>query len=567
MSRSSFNTRLQKRILNSIEEGSLSLRPRKSRELAKYEREYYREFLTDIKFSSRSSLNAAILNSNIVYCGDFHSFQQSQKTAVRILSGIMNKRQKRRICIALECVTTDAQESIDAFLNGSMTLENLRDAMQFDENWAFPWEQYRPLFQFAKENGVDILGINKPSAPERVSLFERDLFSAREIANYHLAHPKCLIFVFYGDLHVARKHLPQTTKEILRSNQKDAKQMIIFQNEPSVYWKLAESQKAHKVEVIKLRANTWCIINSAPWVRLQAHLDWLEREDANSDLFDSDDYEEFEEYDEETELNLALESDFPRKLDLLIKHILSAVQKEDIQNIRPDVISFERIDKLVALCKNPSTPLFESKTLRVSIFLSQPLYLAERNIAYIPSYSLSALSEISIQVIRRHFIPDELSYYSPEQELCRLILHHARNYFASKIINPKRRCEEIIDIEHFLATTRGKKLRTSARFTKNSFSWSLRVFRWVDGSRKSLYFPKYATNNFALGIATARTVGKIIGERLFFAWQSNIFLLKDAEFFLIAQTPNEKTARTYLKSLPKFWKKAGYKQKPKPEYL
>lgn len=566
MSRFSYNIRLQKRILHSIEENASLYPVRKSKELIRYEREYYREFLTPIKQSSKSSLTAAILKSDIVYCGDFHSFRQSQKTLIRILRTTIPKRKGRPICIALECIPSKYQSELELFLGGEISLSLLRENISFEQNWAFPWEHYAPLLSFAKENQLFLLALNSDKNAESLSLFERDLYSARIISQHVLSQPDQLVVALYGDLHVARKHLPKATNEILRSNGIKPRVNIIFQNEPSVYWKLAESQLVHKVEVVKLRSNTWCIVNSAPWVRLQAHFDWLE-EDIDMNTEDFDEEEHFESKFVEGRNEPGIITSIPARLNLIANHILHALQIPKGPAFDIDVIPFERIQDLVQITKNPSTPFNEARTLRTSIFLGRPILLPECASAYLPTYSLSSVSEIASHLIRLRLCPEENIFINPLMEFSRLVLQSVRGFFVSKIVNPKRRCDEVPDLLMFLAQTQNRKLKIAKRFQRRSTQWSVRYIEWLEGKRKEFQVPEGENGSFPVGYDAARIVGQIIGERVYHAWTTDDFTVSNAQELMRREISNEVDAKNYILSLRTFWKKAKYHPKRKRDHL
>ncbi len=576
MSRSNYNFRLQKRILNSIEENFNLHKSNKSREFIAYEREYYREFITTIQPSSKATLISAILSANIVYCGDFHSFRQSQKSVLRLLRSTIRSAKGRRVCLGLECIQAKHQSHIDSFLDGKISTDELKDSVEFENHWAFPWENYLPLLEFAKCSDLKLIALNDESSREKDKLFNRDLFSGRVLANHRISYPDHLIFVLYGDLHVSRKHLPKATNEILRSNNTSNKDLVIFQNEPSIYWKLAELGLANKIEVVRLKSNTWCIVNSAPWVRLQAHLDWLEHESYSfeDENYTDSDWEEEEERLDASSTNIETESkDFlvqtsiPAKIKLISNHIFHALQLKGPTEFSFEIIPFEKIQDLIKISKLPSTPFNESRTIRTAVFLTHPILLPSRKIGYIPAYSLSAISELTAQFIRNYFCEDENWYIKPQIEFSKLTLRNARNFFVSKLINPKRRCDEINDLRALIKNPLPSKKFSARQFQQRSVRWAISYVESLDRPTDSFTVPNHADGSFAIGYSAAKIVGNIIGERLYFAWEANSFSLEDAQQFFTAPIESEHHAFEYIQKLSESWTSKNYTPKAKPDHL
>lgn len=537
--------RLQKRILDAIEDDLSLYRQRKTRELKAYERDYAREFHRDFRLSSKTDLLKRMRKSQLVFCGDYHSFRQSQKTAIRLLRDAI--RDDPRYILCVECIPAQFQEELRAFHRREFDVDELRIRVRYDEFWPFPWNHYRDLFVFAQENDLPIFGLES----RRESLAERDIESARIIANTAIEHPEHRLFVFYGDLHIARKHLPRATREILRSNGRSFKATIIFQNEPRIFWRLARNGNAHTTDVVALRADTWCIMNATPWVRLQSYVDWLEGETGEP----SDDASD-----------MSASGNVAGKLNAYAHHLQHFLQCDTTRDIDVTVYSFEDIQSFGQLLKRSPLPLFKAKAIKYAILVSRPMYFAEDKVVYVPSNSLNLLAEAAALAVRGALVPNEEVALSPRAAMAQLILNAARAYFGSKVINPKRKCDELDDIDRLLEETRGRK-RNILRFKRTYYQWARREIDWVLGVSRRVFRPHGNRFTFAAGWEAARLAGSLLAERLHYAFLEGSFEFSGVDRLFRQPIATEAEARELLRELGEHARKSGYPIRSKREKL
>jgi hypothetical protein len=260
--------------------------------LKKYFLEYQRDFRRFREISSKRELLREIEKSDLIFCGDYHTLAQAQRTVIRLLRDTVDriKSRKKEMILALEMVGPEHDLIIQNFLAGRIGEKELLKAIRFEARWGFAWENYRPLFLFAKEHGVRIIGLSGRSG-RGPSLVTRDRFAAkiltREVATFRDAS----IFVLMGDMHLASSHLPALVSESLSRHKIRCRHTIVHQNHEGLYWKLAENGVT--AEVLKLDTGIYCVLNTSPWIKLQSHVRWAECRAEGEDVFDVD--EEVEE--------------------------------------------------------------------------------------------------------------------------------------------------------------------------------------------------------------------------------------------------------------------------------
>ena len=62
--------------------------------------------------------------------------------------------------VGLEMVPADAQPVLDRFNTGKLTLEELPEALNWEETWGHPFSLYKPVFQAARKAGLPLYGLN-----------------------------------------------------------------------------------------------------------------------------------------------------------------------------------------------------------------------------------------------------------------------------------------------------------------------------------------------------------------------------------------------------------------------
>ena len=86
--------------------------------LIRYQKEYERELAKPWKVSSRDQLLASLQAARVVWLGDFHALQQSQKAQLRILKALPVSG---KVLLGLECIEARHQQHLDRYCQGKLT--------------------------------------------------------------------------------------------------------------------------------------------------------------------------------------------------------------------------------------------------------------------------------------------------------------------------------------------------------------------------------------------------------------------------------------------------------------
>ena len=152
--------RLQQGVHEGLKEQVLEFTGGNSPALDRYYRNYLLEFRHYQSLSAFPELFSRVLDSDLIYVGDYHTLRQSQEMAVQVLEKAA--ADERPLVLAVEMIRSSHQEHLDAYWNGEIDETEFLARVQYEDTWNFKWENYRPLFYKARELGVRMVAINQP---------------------------------------------------------------------------------------------------------------------------------------------------------------------------------------------------------------------------------------------------------------------------------------------------------------------------------------------------------------------------------------------------------------------
>ncbi len=523
--------KLQKRIHTAIRADVRKIIGEQTGEIRKYYDAYKREFNGSYLHADKEELLKECFQANVVLFGDYHTFAQSQKAALTILNALLEK--KKNITIALEMVQSVHQPILDEFLTDKINEDEFLERSEYSTNWGFPWEEFKKFLLLAKEHGLPVIALNTKNP----RLLARDQHAAEIISSYLLKSPDQSIFTLYGDLHLAKRHLPKLLKNSLRENKRKTKILTVFQNSETLYWRLASEKKENNVEVLKLSKDRFCIINAAPWVKLQSYLEWAE----SSQLLD------------------------PEELTGTYLHDLAHARIKDLcqllgiqleSNLDFTIQTLDELKNVHPLISKLSLKREEVKTIKYHIFTNRTVLISELNIVYLSSKSVNSLAEGVSMLLHGALAKKIPVYYDPKEHFFGFTLASMLAYFGSKILNHKRKC----DLEDDYRNHYERKLpRHALPREKLQKKIAKQVLRYLNSEKTFLDENKYRQPSLPQGpgrisvfLETARCLGLILGEKLYLSFTAGKvkpdFII---ELFKDNFEDKRKAKKTYLNLLEK----------------
>lgn len=219
--------------------------------------------------ATEAQLQKAILNSELVFWGDFHGVRQFQRSVLRWLE-LLKPYEHKEFVLALECLPSTAQKWVDQFLLHQITEKEFLSRVKWQTVWGFPWEHYQPLFQLAQICKFQIKVINQPGRNPRMQ--SREIWALKQIEKIKKQKPQASVWALYGEFHL----LPQRFQKLFKKH----KPTFIFQNSDLLYFK-NPPKKSDSGSILKLNNFNFCIQSVAPWIKWQSYLYFLDTHENN----------------------------------------------------------------------------------------------------------------------------------------------------------------------------------------------------------------------------------------------------------------------------------------------
>lgn len=455
---------------------------KETRDLSQYRKVYDREFKKKWSRSSLRELISSIERSHIVFLGDFHALQQSQKSHVRIL-----QRFRKNSVIGMECLNMEAQPLVDQFLCGDLGEEEFVNQIKWDKEWGFPWEHYRMLFIWAKENKIPIFALNSSKSHK---LLTKDKRVAEKIAQIfqqlNIKKKNWHFFVIYGELHLAQKHLPHfVAKKLSRDKPKILR---VLQNIEPIYFKLLESKQENKVDIVKIGSKTFSLQNVPPWVKWQNYLLFLDQA-YDKDLGESEDL---------TDVVHTYTQFMGKELGISIRTSHLSVYTASDENFWRVLSKKISKDKL--------------KIIEEWVEQNKSFYLPEIPLAYLARTSINHVSILAMYFMHAQQSHLNQTLFDVKQNFEQWIWLEAWAYFGSKLMNPKRKSDTLLDIKSSIVKTNNSSNLEILRLTLSQKMYEMN-FQY-----RRRFWPRKKTTYFQ----AAALLGGMLGEKLFAGYQQSL---------------------------------------------
>ncbi|MCK4538418.1 MAG: ChaN family lipoprotein [Candidatus Krumholzibacteria bacterium] len=257
----------QKKIVSSLREEIFGIDKTESSE---YIRRFTTEFSRYRRACSVDDVLGSALKSDIIYFGDYHPLKASQEWAVFLLKRLLAGGAK--VVLALEMLYEYQQESLDRWMKGSYEEEEFLRIIDYESEWGFDWENFRPLFMDMKEPLVPVFGIDYEPRDHLKFIGRRDRMIAGKIASIRRFFPGHKILVVIGESHLAGSHLP---REVEQACGPGLRTTTIVQNIDRLYWKLM-LRSMEDISAVSVGRGKFCIFNASPVIKYQSYRTMLD---------------------------------------------------------------------------------------------------------------------------------------------------------------------------------------------------------------------------------------------------------------------------------------------------
>lgn len=456
----------------------------------RYEAAYKHSVRNFQKTATIDEMIQACLKADLIYVGDYHTLNQSQRSFLRLLKATVRKT--KNLVLGMELLPTRHQKYLDALLKNRLSEETFLNKIGFKKHWVFDlWESFKPIFDFAKYYDIPMFAID--AAPKGSDLRARDFAAAKQIAKIIQQNPDRKLFVLIGDLHIAPPHLPKEVRRLLKKLKINRTELLLYQNSEAVYWKLAQRGLEHEVEVVRIDDRSFCRMHTPPVIGQRSYLNWLEHEEGELDYADA-------------------KHQFTELIDR-IAHFLKidlGREKEKVDVYTCGDLSFlERIEKSRRFAKE------EIKTIKRHIVLSESYYIPKLKLVYLSNLSMNHAAEEASHFIK-HICSGEEKPRDPFDAFYANILHEALGFFGSKIINHKRKCYHEGDYLKLLHYFRDMAMPAKRQL---EYETALLVYQTKMMERRGEAFSdmEVIQNKPDLFFAMTHALGYMLGDKIYYA--------------------------------------------------
>jgi len=103
---------------------------------------------------------AALRTKRVIYVGERHDQPSDHGVQYAILRQL--HREEASLAIGMEMFQVPFQEPLDKWSAGLTDETVLRRDTEYDERWGFDFSMYRPILEYARNRGIEVVALNAP---------------------------------------------------------------------------------------------------------------------------------------------------------------------------------------------------------------------------------------------------------------------------------------------------------------------------------------------------------------------------------------------------------------------
>jgi hypothetical protein len=247
------------------------IRVQDSHNRRKYLRDFNQSFRSYESLLNRDQLRECLHPADVILIGDYHALPSAQRFAAslleqRALAG------DRPVVLGVETIFARDQHILDEWWRREIEEAELRQRIRFDLDWGYDWAPFYELLVTARDHGEALYGLDCMPRENLRKIGARDRHAAAKLAEIRQHHPEAVIFVLFGESHLAPAHLPREVRRQLP----DAKILTVLQNIDALYWRAA-GERADKVEAVRVNPEVVCVFNATPLEKYESYRLFLDQ--------------------------------------------------------------------------------------------------------------------------------------------------------------------------------------------------------------------------------------------------------------------------------------------------
>ena len=434
---------------------------------------------------------------NTILIGDFHPSGASQKAARNLIEMISKLRSDLHLQIGIEFFKAEHESFLDSYLNGQITELQLLKLTDYQVNWGFPWTSYGRLLMEIKNKKLNCFPFNYLRQKSRTmksrdqKIAKKCWDSRQKIILETQKNPTQIILV--GEHHLALDHLP---KEMIKIGYTATDLIRVFCNLDDFYFEIQKMGTNKPVEIAQLDSSSYCIFNSAPWIKWKSLTIWHDSQEKHFETLEYDDY-----YFDIDHLFLTL----TEKLASLMNLSLS---KNNIENFNlMKTSSFDEHIKNQMIDRGISEEFIEEvqETIRVKGYA----YIPQNRCLIIDDDNPNHLIELSGQHLFNCMRKSD-----KENIFLAKIIRFSFGFLARKIYDPNFSLHLMHQHKTFLQSNRSPTKSALVKRKRISAKATLRFCENLN-SNHQLILKSFQRYDKATAGSVSRSIGKIIANSIF----------------------------------------------------
>ncbi|MGC2543734.1 MAG: ChaN family lipoprotein, partial [Candidatus Sulfotelmatobacter sp.] len=431
--------------LHALEGVEREIRAQDSNGRRKYLREFSQAFGDYDSLLDRQQIQNALQAADVVLIGDYHALPAAQRYAAslieqRALAG------DRPVVLGVETIFARDQHILDEWWRREIDEDELRQRIRFDLDWGYDWAPFHELLVAARDHGEGLYGLDCMPRENLRKIGARDRHAAVKLAEIRQRHPEAVLFVLFGESHLAPRHLPRA----LHKELPDAKILTVLQNVDALYWRAA-GEPVDKVEAVRVNQDVLCVFNATPLEKYESYrlfLDQWSRCDTGPDFAP-------------TIYNLIDSLASFLEINRYSPH--NTTQPRFLVDLLPEVHGGESQAMLQRLISRKSIPEKQVASMLASVEERGSTYFPEVNAFYVRQFQLMHAAEDAArflhhacrglpQLLNAHRVnghaADENEFHknstapAPLDAFYAGMIEHAVAYFGSRVLYPARPAPE-----------------------------------------------------------------------------------------------------------------------------
>ena len=407
------------------------IRAQDSHHRRKYLREFNEAFRSYDSLLGAEEIQSALHSADVVLIGDYHALPAAQRHAAslfeqRALAG------DRPVVLGVETIYARDQHILDEWWRREIDENELRQRIRFDLDWGYDWTPFYNLLVTARDHAEGLYGLDCMPREDLRKIGARDRHAAAKIAEIRLRHPDAVIFVLFGESHLAPGHLPREVHRFMPG----AKILTVLQNIDALYWRAA-GEPTQKVDAVRVNDEVLCVFNATPLEKYESYrlfLDQWSRCDEGPDFAP-------------TIYNLI--DSLVRFLEINRYSPHNSTQPKFLVDMLPEVYGASSEGMLRRLLSRKGIDEAEREAMLASVEERGSAYLPQVNAFYVREFQMLHAAEDATRFLHQacQGLPQRLNGEpdrtgnaprNPIDDFYARVIEHAVAYFGSRVLYPSR---------------------------------------------------------------------------------------------------------------------------------